>query len=213
MVVLSLLAFVPLASAWSRSYWLGYAWTRTLIQSPADPLAFSTAQATLGRGTLFAQANAATIDDPRREPFVRRALRPGDRFEHLYPAPDPGSFNVTSHQPLFAFWGLRWGPVTYLSKGGWLPCGWWLVVPLWMPTLLAAVPPAGWAARRLRRSATRRRRIRRGLCIACGFDLRSTPVRCPECGTSPEAVDRLFDEMGRAEASNAPEPLRAVIRA
>lgn len=50
--------------------------------------------------------------------------------------------------------------------------------PGWAVILTTAVLPALWSFHRL----TRRRP--HGLCPACGYDLRATPGRCPECGTA-----------------------------
>jgi hypothetical protein len=49
-------------------------------------------------------------------------------------------------------------------------------VPIWMVFLVSLPLPAIWMVRRsVSRSDTRR-------CDTCGYDLRATPDRCPECG-------------------------------
>ena len=53
-------------------------------------------------------------------------------------------------------------------------------VPHWMILAVFAILPAGHMAVALRR----RRRKQAGLCLVCGYDLRASPNRCPECGTA-----------------------------
>jgi hypothetical protein len=56
-------------------------------------------------------------------------------------------------------------------------------VPHWMPVILLSVLPADWY-RRKRREGQRNAEARPDLCLHCGYDLRATPERCPECGTA-----------------------------
>jgi hypothetical protein len=53
-----------------------------------------------------------------------------------------------------------------------------LCFPYWLPALLFGVLPITNALRTFRR----RRLIVSGSCRHCGYDLRATPDRCPECG-------------------------------
>ena len=58
--------------------------------------------------------------------------------------------------------------------------------PFWFLVIISGALPSWWAL-----NARRRRRLRRlegGRCVKCGYDLRATPDRCPECGAAARAV-------------------------
>jgi len=55
------------------------------------------------------------------------------------------------------------------------------IVPDWFVAIVLLALPAFWVLRRL--LSVKRRAA--GLCVACGYDLRGTPGRCPECGLVP----------------------------
>jgi hypothetical protein len=60
-----------------------------------------------------------------------------------------------------------------------------MIAAHWFLFLLTADLPLMWTWRwafRTLRTRVRARRMKAGLCLNCGYDLRGTPQRCPECG-------------------------------
>lgn len=58
-----------------------------------------------------------------------------------------------------------------------------MIFPLWFILALCSFPAGLW----LWKTRLNRKRVCRGLCAKCGYDLRASPDRCPECGSVSEA--------------------------
>ena len=119
----------------------------------------------------------------------------GDWVSHFYDEPiQEYSFS----------WGwssefrMRWWPSCNFHPDNSSPVitDWKIVVPLWMPALACGLifffSQHG--------GRQRSRRAKRGLCLECGYDLRGSSVRCPECGRALSGHDacllRAGEEMG-----------------
>ena len=78
-------------------------------------------------------------------------------------------------------------PPTFLGIGFSItPGNRFLAIPYWLIQSLTLVVPAVWFRRYRLHRITQFRRSH-GLCTICGYDLRGTPDRCPECGTPVRA--------------------------
>lgn len=58
-------------------------------------------------------------------------------------------------------------------------------VPCWFVALVSSMVPVAWVFYTVRQ----RRRAREHRCLNCGYDLRASGERCPECGTAIAAPD------------------------
>jgi hypothetical protein len=83
-----------------------------------------------------------------------------------------GPRDILSHGHWHGFWWFRW---TSANRSAAIAAG---GVPLWSVVSLAAILPLAWLVAKVRSRA----RHREGFCPSCGYDLRATPERCPECG-------------------------------
>jgi hypothetical protein len=119
------------------------------------------------------------------------------RFWRTYQADHDTAFNETYFRPWprdVILYGMEGNPHSYRWLGFvWMPTyrtglrgvasNTVIAVPFYVPILMSAVAPTLWAWRRVRKKT----RFASGLCAICGYDLRATPDRCPECGAVPTA--------------------------
>jgi len=81
--------------------------------------------------------------------------------------------------------GLRAGSITRHAFTG-------LGVPYWLVALATGLAPALLLGQSLVRAIRRAERARLGQCLHCGYDLRGSGARCPECGHElPSARPRM----------------------
>jgi hypothetical protein len=112
------------------------------------------------------------------------------------PVPDVDRLGVERVVPVARPAGVAFGSADTTVRGGlgfyFLTSPQWPVagglravdIPYDLLALLAAAGPAC----RYALAARRRRRRRLGLCPRCGYDLRASPGRCPECGRAAPPV-------------------------
>ena len=123
------------------------------------------------------------------------AWPPGKVVVASYPAPvprPPGGYQLIQHPPVDLELSLRRAASSQgIETHSFAGFGWYhsdsngrirgAFAPVWAVALATAVLPAWWVPRE-RRLRKAERRQRSGLCPRCGYDLRASPDRCPECG-------------------------------
>ena len=190
----SLLLFLAVCGLWVRSY--GSAVCGSVSAAGGRPAAGAGGRRAVSRThsvDVRVQHGGARV---RVADSVRFALPPGLVAVCGTPELYAGSEQHLSGYPaLNPAWWPRWR--VYTSTGGFqFAVGehaldyesrrvWSVTLPLWFLALLLAVAPA----RHGRQALRQRLGPRPGCCRHCGYDLRATPDRCPECGTPPAAGD------------------------
>jgi hypothetical protein len=184
LTVLSLLLSIAAASLWVRSYWRDTTLESTKLQARGNLWRFSTWELKWVRGDLNWDETVWLLNSPS-----------------MFNEPDWGDLSgklILRDRPVADVIILKQTPLQHL----WFRFNWksyhnspedpdpttvWgssrlIQIPLWLLVLVFGAAPTirGWRVIRKTRS--------HGICQRCGYDLRATPERCPECGrvTAPE---------------------------
>ncbi len=180
LTALSLLLLLATAGVWVRSYWV----SDVLIWADWSQDRFSLSRRIMG----CSRGGVQFISQREFDPNFYSDDTLHYRHRYLPPTDYPvfggdwgGPFSVRPER--YAALGFEWiprtpppgpgGQIHMLIRS--------LTLPLYFPCMLFAILPAHYLLR-LRRRRRIAKRIALGCCIHCGYDLRASSGRCPECG-------------------------------
>ena len=178
----SLLGCVAAAGVWGRSYFVGDA-----VHVPRGPsgLEVGPVERALQSRLWIAEAGRGRLCIVRLWGEQAALLSEDmDGWRHDVGAPSDAGFAnlyMTAFPRVVDLPGFAYGRGSHGNAGfqG-------LAVHLAYPTALFALAPILWTIGFVRRRR-RAKRARGGLCAGCGYDLRASPERCPECGRVADA--------------------------
>jgi hypothetical protein len=158
--------WVPRSGPWDEEPSRGWHWTRTPGKVRGRPRIVDNVRDWLVDGWTESVPRAGTWDGGAAG--ARRLAREVRRLESVHFDPETGA-------------ARPWVEEQWLT-------GWTAWAPLWPIAAATAALPAARLATWLVRRHRSRRLSRQCRCPACGYDLRATPGRCPECGAEPPGL-------------------------
>jgi hypothetical protein len=184
LAALSLLACIAAAGMWVRSWsWLdscGWMWVMSDVE-------FRTAGVVSAQGRIFFATQWVYGQDPSRGdmPGPDEA---GMHWRHR----ESGAAIARVYNRTCSHWvmGVGWDEDRYIATPPGAPPSIKTIRIVSIPGAYVFALTAVLPGVRLVRMVARRRRLARrpGFCAGCGYDLRATPGRCPECGRVPTRV-------------------------
>jgi hypothetical protein len=166
-IALWVMAALLAAGAWQESYNHEFAFVR-----PArDGRAYDTGYVVLSAGKMYLLDGIPA--DPHPSPLAEQY--PARWWWSRYQS-NGFSIDTVEHSGD----GISWGGFAYRTAwAGAQTVNHAFILPCWFLLSVLVVSPVALIARRW----VWRARRRAGACAMCGYDLRATPQRCPECGT------------------------------